>query len=145
MFIGLDPGSTKSGYVVMNGAAILEHGWVENEWLIGHIQVHRGCGVVERPTLRGGKAGTTMGDTIYWAGRFREVLGHDMTTGQIIAALTSDAHGSREDVGFAIARYFGKTQMRELTGKGGILRGWTGHEIDALRVGIAFTLKGGGK
>ena len=150
MIIAIDSGPVRSAYVILDGRASLEHGWTENDALLAGAIAWMsatvgGKGVVERPRLYGKRAGSDIGDAIFWAGRFAELLGASMTLDEIRVALTTDRHGTKEDMSFAVARYFGKSTMADLTRRGGLCHKWTDHEKDALRLAVAYIKREDGK
>lgn len=70
-FVAIDPGAKESGYVVLTGKTVNEHGKIPNQTVIDYLlDVYAGRQVVlERPTLYG-VAGDDLLQTCIWFGRF---------------------------------------------------------------------------
>lgn len=72
--IGIDPGPTKSGFVIFDGTCIVEADEAyENAELLDFLRDTKVDGVViERVQFYGRLFGATVLDTVWWSGRFHE-------------------------------------------------------------------------
>lgn len=71
--IGVDPGPTKSAYIVLRDGEIKSFGFKENLELKKLIREYEGCRIgIEYIGFMGGGAGQSVFDTAFWVGRFTE-------------------------------------------------------------------------
>lgn len=78
--IAVDPGNTKSGYVVLDGSVyppiIIAKGKIENELLRYQLkQNNEDLLLIEMPACYGMAVGQSVFDTCFWAGRFVDSFG----------------------------------------------------------------------
>ncbi len=142
LILGIDPGADKSALCVIDtdSRIIGGHDYLPSE-AVEFMLRHYPGGVVEKPRLRGWKAGKSMGETIRWAGIFEAHIGNALTPLEIGQILTGDSPGTREDAFFGVARWFGVLQPEQIPGWESLNR----HEKDATRVAVAWAIKEGGK
>lgn len=77
MLLAIDPGTTKSGWVVMDGYKPMGHGIHDNETIIEAIHSGRWNitqAVIEKISYQGMNVGQSTFDTCEWVGRFHEAL-----------------------------------------------------------------------
>lgn len=71
--LGVDPGTTKSGWILWDGRKIIRSGVNENGWLLGFIGVaDADLLVIERFEARGMPMGEDSIETVIWTGRFQQ-------------------------------------------------------------------------
>lgn len=147
LILGVDPGPEMSAMVVIstNPREIDWHEWKANGSMKTECQGVAGdCGiqgVVEKPQPRGTRAGRAMFATVRWAGIFEAALGNALTPLEIGQILTTDSPGTREDAFFGVAHWF-RVILPEQIPRWRMLNP---HERDALRVAVAWAVKGGAK
>lgn len=77
--LGIDPGTTKSAYALIQGEAVLQHGKAYNDELIGKIiwelKTKPEIAAIESIVSQGRKfVGNETFATAWWSGRFYEIL-----------------------------------------------------------------------
>lgn len=81
MILAIDPGNTQSGFVQIDGTRIVTHGVIPNEEMIGCISSFLGAIDISYPRVAieeirnmGMIVGQEVFDTVFWTGRFYEVI-----------------------------------------------------------------------
>lgn len=74
--LAIDPGSTSSAWVLYDGARILDHGYLRNDYLLARLR-QRTFGVeyvtvIEQVEGFGLPAGAELFETVFWSGRFAQ-------------------------------------------------------------------------
>ena len=69
----IDPGTTRSAWVLLGRGAPVEHGIVDNEDLLDIlVEGPGGCVVIEKVESFGMAVGAEVFETVFWAGRFAQ-------------------------------------------------------------------------
>jgi hypothetical protein len=146
LITAIDPGPRLSAYVVLNGAAILEHGKVGNLQLLQMLRerVSHGPLVVEMIAPYGKMVGRETFETCLWIGRYLEAwpgVSRTLERKEVKHALGLKAGGKNAatdaDVRSAlIVRWGGKSGKRQHPPAG--LVGITKDEWAALAVAVAW-------
>lgn len=80
MYIGIDPGSNESAYVMFDGQKIVEKGIVNNHSLLGKFTIWPpAILIIEDVDCYGMPVGKDVFDTVKWIGRFLERWGEERT------------------------------------------------------------------
>jgi len=73
--IAIDPGTFQSGYVIWDGANVLDFGKIDNEILLNLLPtVSADALVIEQIRSYGNAMGQSTIDTVFWSGRFAEAF-----------------------------------------------------------------------
>jgi hypothetical protein len=77
LILGIDPGTTHSGFCLWNGDRVIDKGWMENEVLRanltdGELLFGRPLVAIEMIASQGMAVGKETFETVYWIGRFAE-------------------------------------------------------------------------
>lgn len=140
--LGIDPGTTRSAFVVLDGERIVGTAIVDNEVLVADLRTtHVAMAVIERVEPRYGlRLGWETVQTIEWVGRFHEALDHCGVTllprSAILRHLGIAPKGNA-DSGVRMAmldRWGGEAAGR----KGGPLYGIRTHAWQALAAAVAY-------
>ena len=156
--IGVDPGQTKSGAVLLQGKHVLDSVYDENNQILERIltwaatsavdDLRQVCLCVELTEPRGQILGHALHDTIMFCGELKQIL-HEpvnlirlhrprpcrgMTSRKVRQTLTGDGQASDARVKQVLRDRWGGGSQRKKTDP---LYGITGHCWDALAVAVA--------
>ena len=148
--IAIDPGSSKSGYVLMeDNLTILAKGKIDNKELVQFLQnVLWDEMAIEVPKPRGGKMWRQLVETAVWIGRFIECTKkpfHPVDRKDVKMHICNSVKAKDGDIRQAlIKRWGGKEKAIGLKATPGPLYGMAADMWQALGVGITY-LEGGCK
>jgi hypothetical protein len=154
--VALDPGTTETGYVVINGTAIVEAGVRENEDLrkfLYEIAVNHHC-AIEMVASYGMAVGREVFETCVWIGRFYEVFASQRIKPALVYRKDVKLHlcGTSKAKDLNVRRAildlypsFGGGANPQIGTKGhpGPLYGVKSHAIAALAVALTYAHKAG--
>jgi len=154
--IALDPGTLQTGYVIMDGLDVIEHGIVNNDEMLAMlftvcndtpISAPRYCNQMayEMIASYGMPVGAEVFDTCIWIGRFLEMFGANVCTPvfrrDVKSALCNANNAKDSNVRQAILDLYprvggGKTPQVGTSKQPGPLYGVTSHVWPAIGVGL---------
>jgi hypothetical protein len=79
VLLAIDPGTTHSGWVIMEDGVPAASGVIENNGILELIQAHGGRVAIERIVSYGMPIGAETLETVEWIGRFWQAAGADKT------------------------------------------------------------------
>jgi len=160
MILAIDPGTEKSGYVILNGMEILSSGIVDNENMLDILDVYKEVKnvelVVEMVASYGMAVGKTVFETCVWIGRFIErfsgpynkIFRRQTSTNGVSGVCMTLCHNNRakdKNIRAAIIDLYeptggGKIKQIGTKKQPGPLYGISGHMWSALAVGLTYFL-----
>ena len=140
--LAIDPGSSRSGWVLLDGERVSEHGLDDNEMVVARLRAATGpCTVVlENIEPRQQPLGREVADTLRWIGRFMEAarpLPVHLVTRR--AVTTHHIDGGTKDADKRIRARLLDRYGEGSNRKGGALYGITHDRWSALAIGLFWT------
>ena len=137
--LAIDPGSSRSAWVLLEGDAIRSHGILPNEELLDWLRTTHATSVIEDVEPRQQPLGREVADTLRWVGRFHEALSHcpvHLVTRRAVTAHHVDGGTKDADrrIRAALIDRYGPGSER----KGGPLAGIVKDMWSALAIGLWF-------
>lgn len=137
LILGVDPGSTHSGWVEWDGVRVLVSGYSPNESIRAvDTQRYTAC-VCEMMNHQGMMPGAETFETLVWIGRFIEAWGQDnrVLRRDIKMHLCGNSRAKDSNIRAAIIERFGAPGTKKAPGA---TYGVTGHAWQALGAAITY-------
>jgi len=142
-FLAIDPGTTESAYVVLDGKTILDKGLKSNDWVLTFVKnVHGLFGVedlvIEMIASQGMPVGEETFETVFWIGRFFESFEgrrHRILRADVKLHLCSSPRAKDSNIRQSLIDIYGGSAQ---TKSGGALHGVASDIWQALAVGITW-------
>jgi len=129
--LAIDPGTTKSGWVLMGGKWPIDYGWFDNKKIYTLLRMYQSVVVIEDVAHYGMPVGRDVFETIRWTGRFdylAESLGLEVryiTRPEVKLALCGSPRANDSTIRQALIDRFGGDEVaiggkkcKECKGKG---------------------------
>lgn len=142
MLLAIDPGTTQSGYVVLDGEKVVESGVVQNGLMRHMLEETSAFVVIEMLNGMGQAVGQSTLETCVWVGRFMEVA---VSCGRIFRKdvkmhLCNSARARDSNIWQAVMDRYGSEKSVAVGNKKnpGPLYGVSSHARQALAVGLCW-------
>ena len=142
MIFAIDPGTTQSGWVLLNGGAVIDAGVADNHDLLRWVKAGNGADMLVIETMQAtyGTVGHETIRTMMWAGRFQQAWSDPeavkLITRQAIKAAVCNGNAKATDAGVrqALIDILGKPGTKKVPGP---MFGVASHAWAALAAAVA--------